>query len=429
MHRQGLVIPPVTEDVRRFHERLDGYVPTPLRRLDPLAEQLGVAEVWVKDEAWRLGLPAFKVLGASWATYRLLEQRRGATFEPWSSIADLRDRVAELAVGSGRSEVKTRFGTAGAPAPSPAALSKALGPRRSEVKTRFGTAGAPAPSPAALSTAPLTLAAATDGNHGRAVARMAKLLGLTSRIRVPAGTVAARIDAIASEGAEVTVSDGGYDDAVAEVAAWADDTTLVVSDTSWEGYEQVPAWIIEGYSTIFAEVAEQFADAGSPGPTVVCVPVGVGAFAAATVGAYRRPDEEPALVAAVEPVDAACVMASAVAGEVITLEGEQHSIMAGLNCGTPSPIAWPLVSQGVDVFVTVTDDEARAAMRALADVGVVSGESGAASYAGAVQLAAAGRLVASDRVLLLSTEGATDPVAYEQIVGHPPPSLPMSPAT
>ena len=401
MHRQGLVIPPVTEDVRRFHERLDGYVPTPLRRLDPLAEQLGVAEVWVKDEAWRLGLPAFKVLGASWATYRLLEQRRGATFEPWSSIADLRDRVAELAVGSGRSEVKTRF----------------------------GTAGAPAPSPAALSTAPLTLAAATDGNHGRAVARMAKLLGLTSRIRVPAGTVAARIDAIASEGAEVTVSDGGYDDAVAEVAAWADDTTLVVSDTSWEGYEQVPAWIIEGYSTIFAEVAEQFADAGSPGPTVVCVPVGVGAFAAATVGAYRRPDEEPALVAAVEPVDAACVMASAVAGEVITLEGEQHSIMAGLNCGTPSPIAWPLVSQGVDVFVTVTDDEARAAMRALADVGVVSGESGAASYAGAVQLAAAGRLVASDRVLLLSTEGATDPVAYEQIVGHPPPSLPMSPAT
>ncbi|MEJ7724885.1 MAG: hypothetical protein WKF64_11315, partial [Ilumatobacteraceae bacterium] len=123
MHRQGLVIPPVTEDVRRFHERLDGYVPTPLRRLDPLAEQLGVAEVWVKDEAWRLGLPAFKVLGASWATYRLLEQRRGATFEPWSSIADLRDQVAELALGSGRSEVKTRFGTAGAPAPSPAALS------------------------------------------------------------------------------------------------------------------------------------------------------------------------------------------------------------------------------------------------------------------------------------------------------------------
>ncbi|CAN5841558.1 diaminopropionate ammonia-lyase [soil metagenome] len=364
MHRHDLVVPPVSGDVRRFHERLDGYVPTPLRRVDALAESLGVAEVWVKDEAWRLGLPAFKVLGASWATYRLLEQRRGRVFEPWSSIADLRDQVAEMGG--------------------------------------------------------LTLVAATDGNHGRAVARMAKLLGLASRIRVPAGTVAARVDAIAAEGAEVTVSGGGYDDAVAEVAAWADDKTLVVSDTSWEGYMDVPAWIIDGYSTIFAEAAEQFAEAGSPGPTVVTVPVGVGAFAAAAVTAYRRPGQAPVLVAAVEPVDAACVMASAIAGEVITLDGEQHSIMAGLNCGTPSPIAWPAVSQGTDVFVTVTDDEARSAMRALAGVGVVAGESGAASYAGAVQLAAAGRLGASDRLLLLSTEGATDPVAYEQIVGRAP---------
>ncbi|MEJ7723769.1 MAG: diaminopropionate ammonia-lyase [Ilumatobacteraceae bacterium] len=373
MRRAGFDPGMVPTAPRGFHRKLAGYAPTPLRVTDVLAAELGVADVLVKDEYERFGLPAFKMLGASWATYLALEDRRGHPFEHWDTIEDLREQVAELG--------------------------------------------------------PLTLATPTDGNHGRAVARMAALLGLAARVRVPNDTVAARIDAIAGEGAEVTISSGGYDDAVAEVAAWADERTLVISDTSWEGYEDVPAWIIEGYSTIFAEVAEQFADAGSPGPTVVCVPVGVGAFAAATVGAYRRPDEEPALVAAVEPVDAACVMASAVAGEVITLEGEQHSIMAGLNCGTPSPIAWPLVSQGVDVFVTVTDDEARAAMRALADVGVVSGESGAASYAGAVQLAAAGRLVASDRVLLLSTEGATDPVAYEQIVGHPPPSRPMSPAT
>ncbi|MDQ3737663.1 MAG: diaminopropionate ammonia-lyase [Actinomycetota bacterium] len=366
MHRHGLVVPPASDDVRRFHERIDGYAPTPLRRLDPFAERLGVAEVWVKDEAWRLGLPAFKVLGASWATYRLLERRVGG-FDPWRSFAELRDQVAPIGA--------------------------------------------------------LTLASATDGNHGRAVARIATMLGLSSRIRVPAGTVAARIDAIASEGAEVTVSDGGYDDAVAEVAAWADETTLVVSDTSWDGYVDVPAWIIEGYSTIFAEVAEQLADRGSLGPTVVTVPVGVGAFAAAAVTEYRRQDDDPTLLAAVEPVDAACVMASAFSGEVITLDGEQRSIMAGLNCGTPSPIAWPVVSQGIDVFVTVTDEQARAAMRAFAAVGVVSGESGAASYAGAVQLSAAGRLGASDRLLLLSTEGATDPVAYEQIVGHPPPAL------
>ena len=349
---------------RAFHRKLPGYAPTPLRDAGRLAGELGVADVLVKDEYERFGLPAFKMLGASWATYRALEALHGGPFEDWDTTLDLRERVGELG--------------------------------------------------------PLTLATATDGNHGRAVARMAALLGLGARIRVPNDTVAARIDAIASEGAEVTISTGGYDDAVAEVAAWADERTLVISDTSWEGYEDVPAWIIDGYSTIFAEVDEQLAATGAQPPTVVLVPVGVGAFAAAVVTRFRQPDAASTRIVAVEPVDAACVMASAQAGEVITLEGEQHSIMAGLNCGTPSPVAWPLVSAGIDWLVTVTDDDARDAMRGFAGVGVVAGESGAASLAGARALAAAGELRTDDCVLLLSTESATDPVAYDQIVGRRP---------
>lgn len=347
--------------VAAFHARLPDYAATPIHVADDLAATLGVAQVVVKDEASRLGLPAFKMLGASWATYRLLEQTRGEPFAAWTTIDELRQQVASMGA--------------------------------------------------------LTLAAATDGNHGRAVARMARWLGFSARIRVPVGTVSARIDAIASEGAEVTVSDGNYDTAVAEVAAWADDTTLVVSDTSWEGYQDVPAWIIDGYSTIFAELDEQLAAAGLAAPTAIFVPVGVGAFGASVVDWARSPGGPGGVLVAVEPDDAACVMESARAGELVTLPGEQRSIMAGLNCGTPSPVAWPRLSAGTDAFAVVSDDDARAAMRQLAAAGIESGESGAASLAGASQFAAAGRLTADDRVLLLSTEGITDPEAYAEIVG------------
>lgn len=364
LHVDGLAVEALSHEPREFHRRLPGYALTPLRSIDALAEQLGVAEVWVKDESSRLGLPAFKMLGASWATYLSLEQHRGKPFEAWTSLDELRDQVSTLG--------------------------------------------------------PLMLATATDGNHGRAVARMARLLGLGARVRVPANTVAARIDAIASEGAEVSVSTGNYDLAVAEVAAWESDTTLVVSDTSWEGYDDVPRWIIDGYSTIFSEIDEQLDDAGAGEPTVVLVPVGVGAFAAAVVTRFRRPGSGTTRIVAVEPTESACVLASAQAGEVTTIAGEQNSIMAGLNCGTPSPVAWPLVSAGIDCFVTATDDDARRAMRGFADVGIVAGESGAASLAGAIQLADAAALRSDDRVLLLSTEGATDPIAYSEIVGQPP---------
>jgi diaminopropionate ammonia-lyase len=289
----------------------------------------------VKDESHRLGMPAFKILGASWAVYRLLVSMLG--HEPaWGTLDELRAGLAPL-----------------------------------------GT---------------LTLVAATDGNHGRAVARMAALLGYDARILVPAGTAAARIDAITSEGAQLTVVDGTYD------------------DTSWDGYTEVPRTVIEGYSTIFAELDTQLAAL----PEVVVIPMGVGALLAAAVQHYAA----RAAIVSVEPDSAACGLQSAAAGHPVVVPGPHDSIMAGLNCGSVSPVAWPVVSRGVDVFVAVDDPAAEQAMRDLATVGIVAGETGAAALAGLGVLAAGmPDLVRDRRALVLCTEGATDPSAYRRIVG------------
>ena len=263
-----------------FHRRLPGYAPTPVVDAPGLAAALGVSKLSVKDESHRLGMPAFKILGASWAVYRLLVSRLGHEPE-WATLDELRAAFAPLG--------------------------------------------------------PLTLVAATDGNHGRAVARMASLLGYDARILVPAGTATARIDAIASEGAQVTVVDGTYDDAVRASAELAGDRALVVSDTSWEGYTEVPRTVIEGYSTIFSEL-----DAQLPAPPqVVVIPMGVGALLAAAVEHYAA----DATIVAVEPLSAACGLHSAAAGHPVVVPGPHDSIMAGLNCGTVSPIAWPAVSR------------------------------------------------------------------------------------
>lgn len=347
---------------RDFHRRLPGYEATPLVDAAPLAADLGLGRLWVKDEAWRLGLPAFKMLGASWASYRLLVARLG-TEPSWSSIDELADAVATLG--------------------------------------------------------PLTLVAATDGNHGRAVARTARLLRLGAHILVPAGTADARIEAIASEGARVDVVDGTYDDAIAASAALASDQALVVSDTSWPGYAEVPRWVIEGYATIFAEVDEQLATLASPPPDVVVAQMGVGALAAATVEHVRRVLGEDPTIVVVEPLSAACGLRSAEAGEVVEVPGPHSSIMAGLNCGLVSELAWPTVEAGTDWFVAVSDAAAEQAMRDLAGVGVTSGETGAAGLAGLRELLTSGRsgIGGESTVLVLNTEGPTDPAAYQRITG------------
>lgn len=366
-----LTLPPDSgDDPWWFHRKLPGYAPTPLHDLPRLAERLGVGRVLVKDESLRLGLPAFKMLGASWAVFRVVTEHTGVDPQGWETIEEL----AEL-----------------------------LEPHR-----------------------PLCLATATDGNHGRAVARMARLLGLEARIWVPADTVPARITAIEGEGAEVVVVDGHYDEAVRLAAEAASDRTLVVSDTAWEGYEQVPRWVIEGYSTIFREVDRQSEEAGLPQPDVVPVPMGVGALAAAVIGHYRRRLPGPVIIG-VEPVEAACVEAALRAGRVVTIHSTFRTSMVGLNCGTASPVAFPLLAGGLDWTLSISDDWAEEAMRVYAEEGLTVGETGAATLA--AMLAVHARypelheelgLTADSTVLLLITEGATDPANYRRVVGRAP---------
>jgi diaminopropionate ammonia-lyase len=246
---------------------------------------------------------------------------------------------------------------------------------------------------------------------------MAALLGLQAHILVPRDMAVARLDALRAEGAQVTVVDGTYDEAVTRSAALADDRHVVVSDTSWDGYVDVPGWAIDGYATMVAETLSVLAESGNPPPTLVAVQIGVGAFAASVVRGFVPLG---ARVVGVEPTKAACLLESARAGRPVQLSGALDSIMAGLNAGTPSPIAWPVVRAGIDSFVAVSDDDAEEAMRALADAGIVSGESGAAGLAGLLAFGPQLGLRPDDHVLVVSTEGDTDPVAYRRIVGERP---------
>lgn len=347
----------------QFHRRLPDYEPTPLIDLPEIAEELKLEQILVKDETTRLGLPAFKMLGASWAIYRALAERWPALKHDWKTIDELREQVQ--------------------------------------------------------AHAPVSFAAATDGNHGRAVARMAKMLGCDATIIVPDSMVKARRDAIRKEGAKVEVVKGTYDEAVARSAELASRDCLVISDTAWEGYDQVPRWVIEGYSTMFREIEAQTRLV----PSHFFVPIGVGALAAAAIVAARH-RMPPAAVIGVEPDQAACVLKSLKAGSPVAVPGPHESIMAGLNCDTPSPIAWPVLAAGLNVAIAISDDAAKEAMRVLARAGIVAGETGAASLGGLMALTEAPNgndlrsrihLDKRARVLILATEGATDPEAWEKI--------------
>jgi diaminopropionate ammonia-lyase len=321
------------------------YSPTPLTELPELARELGVGRVFVKDESARMGLPAFKVLGVTWAVHRVLAAR--ATVDHVSLIA------------------------------------------------------------------------ATDGNHGRAVARMARLLGHGCRVFVPAGVLHPQAEAaIAAEGAEVVTVAGSYDDALVQAAGSAmdDPSCVLVQDTAWAGYEEIPGWIVEGYSTLFAEIDAQLSEAGAHPPGLVAVPVGVGSLAQAALTHYRsRPTRRAPAILSVEPEAAACVLACLDRGELVSVP-TGFTTMAGLNCGTPSTLAWPFLRDGLDAAVAVADDEAARAIRDLAVLGVSAGPCGAASLAGARRVLTGNgsterradlALGPTATVILLSTEGAT----------------------
>jgi diaminopropionate ammonia-lyase len=298
-----------------FHRSLPGYEPTPLLDARAAARALGVERVVVKDESSRLGLPAFKILGASWAAHRALAGQR-------------------------------------------------------------------------------TLTCATDGNHGRAVARVARLLGLGALVFVPADMVPARREAIAAEGAEIRVVDGSYDEAVERAAALSGPDVLVVQDT---GDGPVPAWVVDGYATIGAEIDLE--------PELVAVQIGVGSFAAAIVRRFAG-----ARLIGVEPATAACALASAEAGEPVDVPGPHESVMAGLNCGRVAPAGWPVVSRGIEAFAAIEDRWAYEAVRLLAQDGITAGESGAAGLAGL--LAFRDELALPPTVLVINTEGQTDSSAH-----------------
>ena len=323
--------PPGRKDAETFHRSLPGYAPTPLVRVPALAAELRVAQLLVKDESSRLGLPAFKVLGASWACRQVLAEDPGAM-----------------------------------------------------------------------------LVTATDGNHGRAVARMAAHFGVDATVFVPQLMLPQTAARIADEGATLVRVDGDYDSAVRRAADFAVERPgrALVQDTAWDGYERVPAWIVEGYQTLLAEIDAQLGGQ----PDLIAVPVGVGSLAEAVVRHYRRPGLAPPVVLAVEPDTAACVLASLTAGRPTTVP-TGATVMAGLNCGTVSSSAWPVLHAGCDAAVAVPD---QAALRAVADLdalGVRSGPSGAATLAGvraALPDADRRAVLGIDEdsvVVLLSTEG------------------------
>jgi diaminopropionate ammonia-lyase len=346
-----------------------GYAPTPLRDLPGIARRAGIAALRLKDEGPRFGLGSFKALGGAYAVASLL-------------ATELARRGVAHAATSAELEAGVHAGV----------------------------------------TRQITVACATDGNHGRSVAWGAQRFGCRCVIFVHATVSQARVDAIARYGAEVRRVEGRYDDAVREAERVAGEKGwFIVSDTSWPGYTEVPREVMQGYRLMAEEALVQWR---GPPPTHVFVQGGVGGMAAAVSVQLRAQLSSAPELIVVEPDHAACLLASAEAGEPTAVPGELDTLMAGLACGEPSLLAWQELSRAACAFMAVPDDAAVACMRLLAEHGIVAGESGVAGLAGLLLAAAdpAARealgLNAESRVLCFSTEGATDPDLYQRLTGH-----------
>ena len=372
-----------TENVakaRAFHRSFPQYSITPLAKLDGMAKNLGLGGVYVKDESYRFGLNAFKVLGGSFAMGRYIAQQMG------------RD------VGEMTYEYLT----------SPA------------FREEFGQA---------------TFFTATDGNHGRGVAWAANKLGQKAVVHMPKGSSQSRFDNIAKEGAKVTIEEVNYDDCVRIAAAEAAETEhgVVVQDTAWEGYEEIPAWIMQGYGTMANEAADQLRQVSVNRPTHVFVQAGVGSLAGAVVGYFTNlyPNDPPKFVV-MEARAADCLYQGAVAGDgdPRIVGGDLQTIMAGLACGEPNIISWDILRNHVSAFVSCPDWVSAKGMRMLSapvkgDPRVISGESGAVGMGllstimqdeDYKELREYLELDQSSQVLMFSTEGDTDPDKYKEIV-------------
>jgi len=353
----------------------DNHVETPLHALPALAGELGIAALHVKDEGQRLGLGSFKALGGAYAVIRLVLEEAGKRLGRTVDVGEIGDAsVRQIASG-------------------------------------------------------MIFVCATDGNHGRSVAQGAGLVGARSVIYVHAGVSHERVAAIARFGAEIVQVEGGYDHAVREVArVGAERGWKIVSNTSWPGYERVPGLVMQGYTVIVRETLRQMAEP----PTHVFLQAGVGGFAAAIAGhmAIMLGPMRPKAVV-VEPTRSACLYASAQAGRPITVANQQSTVMTMLECAEPSSVAWRVLARVGDAFMTVEEEGAVAVMKRLArplgnDPAIVSGESGGAGLAGLIRAAgdrdmqAALGLDTLSRVLVINSEGATDPGRYAELVGVAP---------
>ncbi|MCC0687743.1 MULTISPECIES: diaminopropionate ammonia-lyase [unclassified Clostridioides] len=365
--------------VRNFHKSFPQYKETPLVNLEGLAKKLGVAGVYVKDESYRFGLNAFKVLGGSYSMGKYLAQR-------------LDTDISELGYDKLTSD---------------------------EIKEKLGE---------------ITFFTATDGNHGRGVAWTANKLGQKSVVLMPKGSSEFRLNKIKGEGADASITDLNYDDAVrlANDYAEADDHGVMVQDTAWDGYEEIPAWIMQGYGTMAQEAIEQLKEYGVDRPTHVFVQAGVGSLAGAVQGYIASIYDECPITVVVEADEADCYYKSAEAGDGKPrfVGGDMPTIMAGLACGEPNTIGFEVLKNHAAAFVSAPDWVSAKGMRTLGnplngDEKVISGESGAVTTG--LLIAAMERddlkelrkdlkLDENSRILLISTEGDTDPDKYRSIV-------------
>lgn len=363
------------EAARRDLFAWPGYAPSPLLDLPEAARAVGIARLWYKNEATRFGLNSFKAMGAPYAVLRYL---RGIIAER-TGAADA--TVADIAAGRYRE-----------------------------------------------TTRDVVVTSATDGNHGRAVAWGAQVLGCRAVIYIHATVSEGRAEAIRRYGAEVRRIQGNYDDSVRQCAADARaNGWQVISDTSYDGYMSIPRDVMHGYMALAEEAATQL-PAGAI-PSHVLVQAGVGGLAAAVCAAFwlRWGADRPRLIV-VEPATADCCYRSAVQGRPTTTPGDLETVMAGLAAGEVSPLAWTVLKSGVDDFLTIGDAYAPRAMRLLAETrpAVVAGESGAAGLAALIAIkehpaiAKALGLGTTSSVMLIGSEGATDPALYEKLVGRKP---------
>ncbi|QOX64761.1 diaminopropionate ammonia-lyase [Anoxybacterium hadale] len=366
--------------IRRFHETVPDYRSTPLVCLDALASHLGVGKIYIKDESKRFGLNAFKSLGGLYAVTRVICREldldiKQVTF-PQLQTPDVKQKISNM-----------------------------------------------------------VFITATDGNHGRGIAWAASRYGCKSYIYMTKGTAQSRVDAVYAAGAEeVIVTEVNYDDTVKLAAKRAEDCGwTLVQDTAWEGYEEIPSWITQGYTTMGAEMLEQLGLEGIQKPSHLFLQSGVGSFAGGILGYYAcRFDGKPPITTIVEPVNVACVMESALAadGNPHAVAGIQETIMAGLNCGDPCLTTWHILRDWSSFFAACPDFVTAKGMRTLAnplgkDPKIISGESGAVGL-GLLSLLMERSELAGMRtqmgidqhsvILLVSTEGDTDPTGYREVI-------------